>query len=142
MLSLPRLLGGALDLVAYPLSMVHAEKIVTAIQRGTANTRWRDFLDVATLARAQPVDATALRQSLTEVADFRQVPLRPLSPLLTGYEAIAQSRWTAWRRRQHLVYETPDDFGVVLAEVVAFADPVLSGTVTTGAWDHAAGSWR
>jgi len=26
--------------------MVHAEKIVTAIQRGTANTRWRDFGDV------------------------------------------------------------------------------------------------
>jgi hypothetical protein len=97
---------------------------------------------VATLARAQPVDATALRQSLTEVADFRQVPLRPLSPLLTGYEAIAQSRWTAWRRRQHLVDQTPDDFGAVLTEVVAFADPVLSGTVSTGGWDHAAGSWR
>jgi hypothetical protein len=32
MLSLPRLLGGALNLVAYPLSMVHDEKIVTAIQ--------------------------------------------------------------------------------------------------------------
>ncbi|MFC3492900.1 nucleotidyl transferase AbiEii/AbiGii toxin family protein [Glycomyces rhizosphaerae] len=43
---LPRLLGGNIELVGYPLTMVLAEKLVTAIQRGTANTRWRDFTDV------------------------------------------------------------------------------------------------
>ena len=31
----PRLLGGGLTLFGYPLAMVHAEKIVTAVQRGT-----------------------------------------------------------------------------------------------------------
>jgi hypothetical protein len=37
---LPRLLGGEpIELEGYPLHMVHAEKIVTAVQRGTANTR-------------------------------------------------------------------------------------------------------
>jgi hypothetical protein len=39
----PRLLGGELIVRGYPLEMVLAEKIVTAIARGTANTRWRDF---------------------------------------------------------------------------------------------------
>jgi len=32
-ITLPRLLGGAIELTGYPLPMVHAEKIVTAIQR-------------------------------------------------------------------------------------------------------------
>lgn len=30
----------------YPLEMVLAEKIVTALQRGAASTRWRDFCDI------------------------------------------------------------------------------------------------
>lgn len=44
--TLPRLLEGQIELVGYPLPMVYAEKLVTAIRRGTANTRWRDFADV------------------------------------------------------------------------------------------------
>ena len=38
--AVPRLRGGEpIELPGYPMHMVHAEKIVTAIQRGTANTR-------------------------------------------------------------------------------------------------------
>ena len=43
-ISLPRLIGGTISVRGYPLEMVLAEKIVTALQRGTANTRWRDFV--------------------------------------------------------------------------------------------------
>jgi len=39
----PRLLGGSITVTGYPLPMVPAEKITTAVQRGTANTRWRDI---------------------------------------------------------------------------------------------------
>jgi hypothetical protein len=44
--SLPRLLEGVLQVRGYPLEMVLAEKVATAIARGTANTRWRDFVDL------------------------------------------------------------------------------------------------
>jgi hypothetical protein len=40
---MPRLLGGELVLRGYPLVMIYAEKLVTSLQRGAANTRWRDF---------------------------------------------------------------------------------------------------
>ena len=52
---IPRLLTGEISLRGHPLSMVYAEKIVTAITRGTANTRWRDFADIYLLTRSQPV---------------------------------------------------------------------------------------
>lgn len=39
---LPLLLGGTLRLRGYPAHMVLAEKIVTAIERGDQNSRWRD----------------------------------------------------------------------------------------------------
>lgn len=38
----------------YPLAMVYSEKIVTAVARGTVNTRWRDFADMYLLARRHP----------------------------------------------------------------------------------------
>lgn len=45
-LRLPRLLGGEIVLRGYPLEMVLAEKVVTALERTTVNTRWRDFADI------------------------------------------------------------------------------------------------
>jgi hypothetical protein len=51
--AVPRLLGGELVLRGYPLPMVLAEKIVTAVQRGTANTRWRDYADLYTSSLMQ-----------------------------------------------------------------------------------------
>jgi hypothetical protein len=52
----PRPLGGApIRMRGYRVELILAEKIVTAIQRGTAHTRWRDFVDIAALRGQQPV---------------------------------------------------------------------------------------
>jgi hypothetical protein len=60
--SLPGLRGGeGIELVGYPLHVVHAEKLVTAVQCGTPNTRWRDFADVWTLSNRHPVAARTSR---------------------------------------------------------------------------------
>lgn len=71
----PRLLGCTITVVGYPLSMVLAEKIVTAVQRGTANTRWRDFADIYLLTRHHRIAGDDLRGSLNEVAAYRRVRL-------------------------------------------------------------------
>lgn len=72
---LPRLLDGTLLTRGYPLELILAEKIVTALARGTANTRWRDFLDLYVLIRRHAVDAQTLRTSMEHVAQYRGVPL-------------------------------------------------------------------
>lgn len=54
---LPRLLGGTIEPVGYPLSMVYAEKVVTALQGGTVNSRWRDFADLYLLPGRHATDA-------------------------------------------------------------------------------------
>lgn len=138
---LPRILGGTIAVRGYPLSMVHAEKIVTAIARGTASTRWRDFADMYTLTRRHPVDGTELSKSIREVAQHRGTRLTSLSNTLDGYGAIGQQRWEAWRRKQRLEDRLPGQFGDVIAAVVAFADPVITGTSDGQSWDPAAGEW-
>jgi hypothetical protein len=80
--SLPRLLDGVLQVRGYPLEMVLAEKVATAIARGTANTRWRDFVDLYSLANRHRVSATTFRASLDRVAQHRKLTLEPLATLL------------------------------------------------------------
>ncbi|WP_158882237.1 nucleotidyl transferase AbiEii/AbiGii toxin family protein [Amycolatopsis anabasis] len=135
-ISLPRLLGeDHIALHGYPLPMVLAEKITTALQRGTANTRWRDFADVYFIAHRHRIDADELRAALAVVAGHRGAEPASLAESLPGYADLAQARWSAWRRRQRLEDRLPARFAEVLDALTAFADPVLTGAVATGsAW--------
>jgi hypothetical protein len=140
--AVPRLRGGpAIQLTGYPLHMVHAEKMVTAIQRGIANTRWRDFGDIWTLSRRHQVTADNLTRAIQEVATYRKVTLEPLADILDGYADLAQGRWSAWRRRSNSDH-LPEEFAEVLTAVINFADPVLSGGVSASNWDANETGWR
>jgi Nucleotidyl transferase AbiEii toxin, Type IV TA system len=119
--------------------MIYAEKIVTMLEHGAANSRWRDFVDLYLLPRQRPVDGDDLRYALTEVAMFRAVELRPLADVLDGYTAVAQQRWAAWRRKQRLDDRVPESFAEVLDSVVTFADPVLSDDTSGRVWEPARG---
>lgn len=139
---LPRLLAGTLVVRGYPLEMVFAEKIITALARGTANTRWRDFLDLYVLIRRQGVEARTLRASMHRVAQYRDVPLSPLESTLIGFPEIAQSRWLAWLRKQRLESAAPEHFATVLELVVSFADPVLGNDPTITSWNPLESAWK
>ncbi len=138
---LPRLLDGTLLIRGYPLEMVFAEKIVTALARGTANTRWRDFLDLYALIRRHTVNAQTLRTSMQHVAQYRGVPLSPLRPALAGFSEIAQSRWFAWLRKQRLDAAAPAEFATVLEVVASFADPLISNDPRATTWNPFVEAW-
>ena len=138
---LPRLLGGEILVRGYPIAMVHAEKIVTAIARGTVNTRWRDFADIYMLVRHHAIEGTELVRSIRRVAEHRQVQLVPLLDVLAGYGEIGQQRWAPWRRRQRLEDRLPEEFGEVLSAVIDFADPAIAGSAEGRSWDPIARAW-
>jgi hypothetical protein len=138
---LPRVLGGEIVMRGYPLVMVHAEKIVTAISRGSTSTRWRDFADMYLLARRHPIDGTQLDKSIRGVALHRDAELVPLGQVLADYGTVGQRRWEAWRRRQRLDDRLPGQFSEVVTAVVAFADPAITGMVAGQSWDPATSAW-
>jgi hypothetical protein len=138
---IPRLLGGEVIVRGYPLAMVHAEKIVTAVSRGTVNTRWRDFGDVYLLARHHPIDGAELVACIADVAAHRQVELTPLARVLDGYGEIGQQRWVTWRRKQKLEDRLPERFGDVVEAVTSFADPAIAGTAAGRTWDPGQNAW-
>jgi hypothetical protein len=138
---LPLTLGGHVRVLGYPLAMVHAEKLITALERGTANTRWRDFADIYLLSGRHTVAAADLARAMAEVSSYRGIARAPLAPILNGYSDIGQPRWTVWRRRQRLEDRVPEAFGDVLRAVTDFADPILGGARLNGDWDPHRGKW-
>ena len=125
----------------YPLSMVYAEKIVTAVQRGTVNTRWRDYADIALLSAAHDVDGDELAASIDVVSTHRNATLTPLDEALAGYAEIAQSKWRVWVRKQRLTYRLDQDSANVLQDVFTFAGPAVSGAIRGLTWASCVGCW-
>ena len=112
--TIPVLLGDEpIELLAYPKVMVVAEKLVTALQRGRANTRWRDFADLFVLVPGDLMESEII-DALRAVAEYRGVPLRPLGEVLEGMHKEAQARWASWRERQGAQDRVPEDFASVL----------------------------
>jgi len=139
---LPRMLGGTLTIAGYPLVMIHAEKIVTSVERGQANTRWRDFADILLLSRRHDTDGTQLQTAIRAVTTYRHIQITPLEELLDGYPAQAQRKWITWITKQQLSGQLPDDFADVIYAVIAFADPALTHQVTGLTWRAAVSSWQ
>jgi hypothetical protein len=130
-----------LVMLGYPLHMVLAEKTVTAVDRGTTNTRWRDFADIYTLTGTHFIDAATTRASVETVATYRKVTLKPLFPTLAAMPDQAQPKWRAWRTRVGRVADVPEAFAEVLDAVATFADPLLNGTAT-GNWNPTTRVWE
>ncbi|MFA7267021.1 MAG: nucleotidyl transferase AbiEii/AbiGii toxin family protein [Candidatus Nanopelagicales bacterium] len=141
MIDLPRLLGGTISLKGYPLPMVLAEKIVTAIGRGTVNTRWRDFFDMYSLTGQHEFSAQDVAAALKVVASHRSTPLVPLAQQLNGYAQIAQTRWAAWLRKQRLIDRAPIDFADLLFALYQVTDPLITDTGLTATWTPASREW-
>ena len=112
--AIPVLLGDErIDVLAYPKSMVVAEKLVTALQRGRASTRWRDFADLFVLVPGDMLEAEVI-EALRAVASHRDVFLQPLGEVLAGMPKEAQPRWATWRERQGAQERVPEEFAAVL----------------------------
>ena len=143
-IELPRLvpLGQPpVTVLGYPLTMVLAEKVVTAIDRGEANTRWHDFADIYTLVRAHRINAEEFGASLKAVATYRGVELRPLLPALAEMPRHVQPNWRSWRTRVHRDGDLPQEFADVLTTVANFAD-TAPNQGATNSWNPNNGVWE
>ncbi len=133
----------SLPVLGYPLPVVLAEKLCTAVELGAGNSRVRDYADVWTLTRALDVPAADLLTALAATSQHRDVRLRPLRDALHDYGTARASAFDAYRRRLGPdAGKLPGSFTVVIEDVVAFADPALSGDLDTDAtWRADSSTW-
>jgi hypothetical protein len=125
---------------AYPLMDHVADKVVATFQRygdrQLASTRFKDLVDLVTIARGASVDADRQRAALASEADRRSVTLP------AAFDVPDRSLWTpgyaAEARRS--VVDVPVTLDDALDVVRPFLDPVLNGSAA-GVWDPDGGRW-
>ena len=122
---LPRILGKPIELLCYPPEMIIAEKVVTLILLGSANSRWKDFVDISTLSR-QDIDIPALSEAIARVAAFRQVQLTTATESFTGFTEADEVRWAAWLRKMGNDADVHARLSDQLRELARFLDPLLA----------------
>lgn len=141
-IAVQRILGGTIQVLGYPVEMVIAEKLVTAIERGTANTRWRDFVDMHRLSNSHSMAGDVLIKSCNTVASHRGTTLVPLRTVLEGFGEIAQAKWFVWRNKQKLQAEAPENISELLGDLEVFADPVLDRGAAERNWNPSEREWQ
>jgi len=91
-----------IELWAYNLETVLAEKVETTLRRGTASTRPRDFYDIYILDKTQPYDATLLKEAVAATAAHRQTTelIADIPATLNEIEGSSQLRqmWEKYRK--------------------------------------------
>lgn len=97
----------SIQLMAYNLETLLAEKIETMIARGTANTRMRDFYDVFLLSRQGGVDFHTLQSAIVNTAKKRNSE-RQLGNCKQIMEEVAASSimetaWNGFKRQSYFV---------------------------------------
>lgn len=141
----PRLLEAEginpVKVLGYPLAMVIAEKTVTMMQRGEANTRWRDFADVIAIRRHHTFNSGEVLAAMEAVADHRKIELSPVAAALEGMPVVAQPKWGRWRGDQANANDLPAYFAEVVVEVARFIDPLIHGIGLERNWEPITGTW-
>ena len=95
----------------------------------------KGFLDRRSTSHARAYHSTSRSSSAT--AAHRNVALVHLDEALAGYAEVTQGKWRAWVRKQRL----PEDFAVVLQDVLVLAGPAVGRAATAQTWDHLLRGW-
>lgn len=123
--TIDRILGDPITLLGYAPETTVAEKGVTILERGITSTRWRDYVDIVQLGR-QGIDPDELLRSARAVARYRGVTLEPIAPHLAGYGEVAQAKWAAWRRKEHLESVCEKNLDDQITLVISYLDLVFA----------------
>lgn len=131
-----------IHLLGYPLETVLAEKLVTAIELGRANTRVRDYCDIYLLSDSHQVSSNTLLEAITATSSYRGTTLVPLSSAAEGLGALRQTTYFAYRNKLGDVGKRlPEQFADTVLTVAAFIDPVMAGAETSTVWDPTHRQW-
>lgn len=140
LIAIPMLLKEeSLYVLGYPITMVLAEKIVTAIERGRSNTRWRDYGDIWSLIHRHDLDYYTLVKSIETVASFRNVNMEITDLEDLEFGKHGQMKYKNWRRKGFSYL--PDSFLEVSTSFWCFVEPILTKNSDFERWDSARQEW-
>ena len=121
---------------AYPKETVVAEKVEAMVQLGIANSRMKDFYDVAALAQMYAFDGATLARACKATFERRKTPLPEATAVAFteafSADAVKNTQWTAFVRKAGL--KDAAGLATAVANVRAFAEPALAAARNDAGW--------
>lgn len=110
-----------IDLWAYPVESIFAEKLQTAVARSEQNSRMKDYHDLLCLMRNDVVDISRAKAAVSETFAHRGTALGPIQIKNSEIE-ITQNYWNEYLRTltEEARGELSTDFKDVISEVNKF----------------------
>ena len=129
-LDYPLLIEGlpAVNVEAYSLETVVAEKFQTMIDRGTINSRMKDFFDVYTILKANKVDEALLKEAVVEVFANRGTKMDADSLVFSdefAHNGMRQTMWKAYLKK--IKFKDALSFADVMDVVRERLQPMMGG---------------
>ena len=134
---------------AYTPYTTLAEKLEAVVVLGEANSRIKDYYDLALLPRTLALDGSLLAEAIRRTFARRSTPLPEGIPGGLN-DAFARaplnaSRWKGFLERAHLLEPERPGFEQIVREIRTFALPVLEAARRANPYDAhwpAGGPWR
>jgi predicted nucleotidyltransferase component of viral defense system len=113
------------NVMAYSLETVIAEKFQTMIDRAESNSRMKDFFDVYTIFRSGKVDLIVLRDAVIEVFSNRGTVYMDGHPLFEPAFVESDQRQEMWRAfLRKMKYPVALEFGDMMGHILPVLRPL------------------
>ncbi len=133
----------------YPKVTTIAEKFETMGQRGTQNSRMKDFYDIWALSETCVFEGPRLQEAVMRCFDHRGTPWTSEIPdaLTASFytNAALQDLWTIFRHQGGLLYPPPDSFENIGIRIQSFLGPVRTSILLAESFENhwpAGGPWH
>lgn len=136
------------ELKIYPVYGVIAEKFQAMVMLGLANSRMKDFYDIAVIAHSMSLEGDILARAIKATFDRRKTDLVRQSLYIFSDEFMQENdkkkQWKAFLNKNGI--NSSMEFDQVLSEVQQVIEPVYQSISNNESfeknWDHEAFSWK
>lgn len=107
-----------IELWAYPIEVIFAEKFETAVSRAGANSRMKDYLDMVLLLRSSEMDPKRLASAIRATFENRKTALKELDFKKREADAL-QGRWRNFGKSidENAANSFSQDFDQIVSEI-------------------------
>jgi len=121
-------------LLCYSRESAIAEKFEAMLKLGQLNSRMKDFYDIWLLSRQFDFDGKELAEAMRLTLEHRGTDIpENITAFTKEFIENKQVQWKAFHKR--LAQEhVPHDFGVIVADIQVFLEPVMNGGKVPSKW--------
>ena len=134
------------EVYTYSISSVISEKFEAIVSLGDANSRYKDFYDIYTLAGRYRFDGSELAKAVRETFKHRGTGFDDVYAFTDEFvmSAIHQSRWNAFIKKKKAMMDVELDevVSVIRTLLLPIVESIVGNTEYSGEWDYESKSWK